>query len=63
MDTKKDNLYIIYMPRVAAALRELGFKIVKVSPNIKKPQYDVYWFEDTPAFRAAIPIAVKKAQR
>ena len=42
----ENNLYIIYMPRVAAALRELGFKIVKVSPNQKKPQYDVYWFED-----------------
>lgn len=60
MDTK---LYIIYMPRVAAALRELGFKIVKVTPNIKKPQYDVYWFEDTPALREAIPKATEMAKR
>lgn len=59
----KNNLYIIYMPRVAAALRELGFKIVKVSPNQKKPQYDVYWFEDTAEFRAAIPQAVEMAKR
>ena len=51
------------MPRVAAALRELGFKIVKVSPNQKKPQYDVYWFEDTTEFRAAIPKAVEMAKR
>ncbi len=58
-----DKLYIIYMPRVAAALRELGFKIIKVSPNIKKPQYDVYWFEDTPALHAAIPTAVEMAKR
>ena len=57
------KLYIIYMPRIAAALRELGFKIIKVTPNNRKPQYDVYWFEDTPEFRAAIPIATEKAKK
>ena len=59
----ENKLYIIYMPRVAAALRELGFKIIKVSPNQKKPQYDVYWFEDTAEFRSAIPKAVEMAKR
>ena len=59
----ENKLYIIYMPRIAAALRELGFPIIKVSPNIKKPQYDVYWFEDTPELHKAIPIAVAKAKR
>lgn len=57
-----DKLYIIYMPRLAAALREMGFKIIKVSPNIKKPQYDVYWFEDTIELRQAIPVAKEKAK-
>jgi len=51
------------MPRVAAALRDLGFEIVKTTANIKKPQYDVYWFIDTPELRLAIPKAVKIAQR
>lgn len=51
------QLYIVYMPRLAAALRDMGFRIVKVSANIKKPQFDVYWFEDTPELRAAIPTA------
>lgn len=51
------------MPRVAAALRDMGFPIVKICANNRKPQYDVYWFEDTPAFRAAIPIAVEAAKR
>ena len=51
------------MPRLAAALREMGFKILKVSPNIKKPQYDVYWFEDTPELRKAIPTAKEKARQ
>ena len=59
----ENKLYIIYMPRVAAALRELGFKLIKTSPNNKKPQYDVYWFEDTEDFRNAIPKAVDMAKR
>lgn len=59
----ENKLYIIYMPRVAAALREMGFNIVKVSVNIKKPQYDVYWFEDTAALRAALPVAVRRAKQ
>jgi hypothetical protein len=54
------KLYIVYMPHVAAKLRDLGFKLIKVTANIKKPQYDVYWFEDTPELRAAIPIAAAK---
>ena len=59
---KENNLYIIYMPRIAAALKDLGFPILKVSANIKKPQYDVYWFEDTPQLRAAIPLAKQVAK-
>ncbi len=58
----ENKLYIVYMPRIAAALREMGFKIIKVSPNIKKPQYDVYWFEDTIELRKAIPAAKEKAK-
>lgn len=60
---KTNELYIIYMPRVAAALRDMGFEIIKVTANTKKPQYDVYWFKDTPALRKAIPIAVETAKR
>lgn len=59
----REKLYIIYMPRVAAALRDLGFKLVKVTANTRKPQYDVYWFEDTPELRKAIPEAVERAKR
>lgn len=58
----ENKLYIIYMPRIAAALRDMGFKIIKVTSNIKKPQYDVYWFENTPELHAAIPLAKKIAR-
>lgn len=59
----ENKLYIIYMPRLAAALREMGFKIVKVTPNIKKPQYDVYWFEDTLELRQALSTAKERAKQ
>lgn len=58
----ENKLYIIYMPRLAATLRAMGFPIIKTTINNKKPQYDVYWFEDTPDFREAIPLAVKKVK-
>ena len=45
------------------ALRELGYKIVKITPNRMKPQYDVYWFEDSLEFRHSIPIAVEMAKK
>lgn len=37
--------YIVYMPYVAAALRNKGFKLLRVEANPKKPQYDCYVFE------------------
>ena len=55
----EQKLYIVYMPKIAAALRELGFKLIKTTPNFKKPQYDIYWFEDTPEIHKAIPTASK----
>lgn len=43
----------VFMPWVAVELRKQGFKIVKVKPNPKKPQFDCYDFEDTEEFRIA----------
>lgn len=62
MMTENTRLYIVYMPRIAAALREMGFKIVKITPHCKKPQFDVYWFEDTKELREALPAAKEKAR-
>ena len=41
------NLYPIFMRRVAFRLEKMGFKVVKIQPNKKKPEYNVYYFEDT----------------
>lgn len=35
----EQKLYIIYMPRIAAALREMGFKIVKIMEGLKNDRY------------------------
>ena len=38
---------------MAIKLRKKGFKIIKTEPNYKRPEFDVYFFEDTPEFRKA----------
>lgn len=54
------KLYSIYMPKLAAELRSMGFKLIKITPNYKKPQFDIFWFEDTEQLQRAIPIAVQR---
>lgn len=45
---------IIYMPWIAARLRDLGFKLLRTSAHPRKPQYDIYYFESTPALLDAL---------
>lgn len=39
---------------MAYELRKRGFKIIKVIPDAKKPQFDNYVFEDTELLREAM---------
>ncbi len=41
------NTYGIHSAAVAHELMFKGFKLIKVEPNKKKPQFSVYHFEDT----------------
>ena len=41
------NLYPIFMRRIAFRLEMHGLKVIKIEPNKKHPQYNVYYFEDT----------------
>lgn len=50
----KQNGYIVFTNELAYYLRKLGFRILEVEPNFKKPQYDVYKFEDSEKLRQAI---------
>lgn len=40
-------LYPIFMAQIAFKLEKRGFKLIKIAPNKKKPEYNVYYFEDT----------------
>lgn len=48
------NLYPIFMRRIAFRLEMRGFKVIKVEPNKKRPQYNVYYFEDTKELHDAL---------
>ena len=41
----------VFSRKVAIELRQKGHNIVKTEPNFNKPQFDVYYFEDTPQLR------------
>ena len=45
---------LVYTLRVANELVKRGYKIIDTGINIQKPQYTVFYFEDTEALRAEI---------
>lgn len=47
-------LYTIFMQKIANALESKGFKVIKIAPNRKHPEYMVYYFEDSVELRAAL---------
>ena len=54
MSEIRKNLYPIFMDTVAFRLERAGFRVIKITQNKKKPQYNVYWFEDTIELHDAI---------
>lgn len=48
--TNLTNTAIVYSKAVAYELRLKGFKILTVGVNPEYPQYDCYYFEDSPKF-------------
>lgn len=54
-------LYPIHMRWVAFELEKRGFKIIKIEPNKKHPQFNVYYFNDeVNLHQALIEITQKK---
>ena len=49
-----------YSANLAGYLRKLGFKIVGTRINLKKPQYDIFLFEDTAELRQAVDTYCQK---
>ena len=55
MNNKYNNkVKKIFQKNIALELRKRGFKIIKTGVNMYKPQYDVYFFEDTEEFERAL---------
>ena len=50
---KSNKLYYVFSKTKAIKLREMGFEIKNRRPNYHYPEFDMYGFEDTPAFRKA----------
>lgn len=50
----EEKLYCVYTKRIAIMLRRKGFQIMKTSVNYKKPEFDVFYFLDTPELHEAI---------
>lgn len=49
-----DNTFKVFTKKLAIKLREQGFKIVRTEVNSKKPQFDIYCFEDSKELRDAV---------
>ena len=43
-----------FSARLASKLIKSGFKPVRTEPNMKKPQYDVFVFEDSEELRTIV---------
>lgn len=54
MSDKDMILYPIFMNTIAFKLERMGFKVIRIAPNKKKPQFNVYFFEDTIALHEAL---------
>ena len=48
------KLYPVFTRRLVIALEEKGFKVIHMAPNRQNTALTVYYFEETPALRAAV---------
>ena len=49
--SNEKKIYYVFSKTKAIKLREMGFDITVRKPNYQYPEFDMYGFEDTPAFR------------
>lgn len=54
------NGYTVYTRKLAYELRKQGFKIIEVVPDVHKPYFDNYIFEDTAELQIAIANILSK---
>ena len=52
--------FTIYSLRVADALVNKGFKLIRTGINFNNPQFKVFYFEDTPELQEAVAMLLNK---
>jgi len=45
------KIYKVFSARIAGKLHDAGFRFIGTETNKRFPQYKVFLYEDTPAFR------------
>lgn len=45
---------IVFTRKMAYQLRKLGFKIIRTEPDVKRPEFDNYVFEDSVELQKAM---------
>lgn len=58
--TNGSNEKKIFNRRLALALRERGFNIIRTEPNFYKPEFDVYIFDDSANLQLALTEITQK---
>ena len=53
---------IVYSRAIAYQLRLRGFKIIRVGVNPTCPQYDCYYFNNTPDFQTALQEVIREVK-
>lgn len=48
------NEYLIFSQRVAGYLMQRGYRLVKIEPNRKRPDFHVFFFEDSAGLRSRL---------
>ena len=51
---------VVFMPRMAYALQDRGFRIIRQETNFKNPKYKVFVFEETEELIRSMIVLSKK---
>lgn len=57
------NTYGVHSGALARELMMLGFELIRVEPNKKKPQFSVYHFKDSTALQKTITNILQKRKK
>lgn len=57
-----ETVYVCFSKLRAIKLREKGFEIIRTAVNRRFPQYDVYYFQNSPEIQKAVEELKKESE-